>query len=93
MRPDLTPESDRPVPYSLTPKAEAGLAGDRAGHARAALSRSRGLRREMEAGYSGQAAIKADYERIVAAQDAADARVWAQMSADGVAVAEPEAGL
>ena len=55
------------------------------------LIRGRGLRREMQAGYNDQAAIQADYERIITAQDAADARFWTQMSADGVPVAEPKA--
>ena len=38
---------------------------------------NRGLAKVMEAGYSDQAAIQADYERAVAASDAADARFWA----------------
>jgi hypothetical protein len=62
-----------------------------------ALWRNRGLARVMEAGYNDRAAIQADYERAVAASDAADARFWDAMRADGVPVTdpepEPEAGL
>jgi hypothetical protein len=55
-----------------------------------ALWRDRGLAKAMEAGYNDRAAIQADYERVVAASDAADARFWAGMRADGVDVTDPE---
>jgi hypothetical protein len=35
------------------------------------------LARQLEAGYTDQAAIDRDYARIVAASDARDAKVWA----------------
>ncbi len=54
------------------------------------LWRERGLARAMEAGYNDRAAIQADYKRIVAASDAADAEFWAGMRADGVHVTDPE---
>ena len=44
----------------------------------------------MKAGYRDQAAAQADYERAVAASDAADAKFWAGLRADGVSVSDPE---
>lgn len=51
---------------------------------------NRGLAKVMESGYNDQAAIQADYERAVAASDAADAKFWAGLRADGVSVSDPE---
>ena len=48
------------------------------------------LARQLEAGYTDQAAIDRDYARMVAASDARDAQFWADMRADGVPVADPE---
>ena len=67
----------------------------------AELWRGRGLARAMEAGYNDRAGTQAAYKQMVAETDAADARFWAGMRADGVDVtdpepepeAEPEAGL
>jgi hypothetical protein len=55
-----------------------------------AFWRERGLARAMEAGYNDRAAIQADYKRIVAAADAADAEAWARMRADGIDATDPE---
>ena len=46
--------------------------------------------RALQAGYTDQAAIDRDYERLIAAEDARDARFWADMRADSVPVADPE---
>src|SRR6266576_3534527 len=48
------------------------------------------LARQIEAGYTDQAAIDQDYERLTAAEDAAAAAAWEQMRADGVPVAQPQ---
>jgi hypothetical protein len=48
------------------------------------------LARQLEVGYTDQAAINRDYERLIAAERAADAAAWKQMRADGVPVAQPE---
>ena len=50
------------------------------------------LARQLEAGYTDQAAIDRDYERLIAAERGADAAAWEQMRADGVPVAQPETG-
>ncbi len=63
------------------PKSIFGWIGDRI--------RERALARALEAGYNDQAAINRDYERLVAAEQAADAAFWEQMRADGVPVAQP----
>ena len=51
----------------------------------------RRLAKQIEADLSDQATIEADYARMVAALDARDAQFWADMRADGVPVADPEA--
>ena len=48
------------------------------------------LGRALPVGYADQAAVDRDYERLIAAEDARDARFWADMRADGVPVADPE---
>src|SRR5205807_8019118 len=48
------------------------------------------LARQLDAGYTDQAAIDRDYARMVAASDARDAHVWADMRAAGVPVADPD---
>ncbi len=48
------------------------------------------LARQLKAGYADQAAISRDYERLIAAEDAAAAAAWEQMRADGVPVAQPQ---
>ena len=56
--------------------------------------RSWKLGQALEAGYSDQEAIQADYEKALAAEKAEAEAFWAQMAADGVPVAslKPEAG-
>ena len=48
------------------------------------------LAKQVEADFSDQEAINRDYERALAAEDAAAGEAWAQMAADGVPVAAPE---
>ena len=48
------------------------------------------LAKQLEVGYTDQAAIDRDYERLIAAEQAVDAAAWEQMRADGVPVAGPE---
>ena len=48
------------------------------------------LAKQVEADFSDQEAINRDYERALAAEDAAAGEAWAQMRADGVPVAPPE---
>ena len=48
------------------------------------------LARQLKAGYTDQAAIDRDYQRLIAAEDAAAAAAWDQMRADGVPVAQPQ---
>jgi hypothetical protein len=46
------------------------------------------LRKELERGYSDQARIGQDLQRLVAREDLAAERAWAEMRADGVPVAD-----
>ena len=61
------------------------------GHIRKFLADLR-LARQVQADFSDQEAINRDYERAIAAEDAAAAHAWEQMRADGVPVAQPETG-
>ena len=47
------------------------------------------LAKQVEVDFADQDAINRDYERSLAAEDAA-AEAWEQMAADGVPVASPE---
>lgn len=50
--------------------------------------RQRQLRKELERGYNDHARIKQDLARILAREDLAAERAWAEMRADGVPVAD-----
>jgi hypothetical protein len=52
-----------------------------------------GMARALKAGYGDQAAINRDLERITAAEKTAAEASWAEIRADGVAVAEPVTAL
>ena len=48
------------------------------------------LARQVQADFSDQEAINRDYQRAIAAEQAAEAAAWEQMRADGIPVAPPE---